>query len=122
MQPSPADRAGVLDAAGKARLAELEAEVGKIKAVKDTYLAAHPEHRHLVYKERPKPGAASGFGSGAGGQGGRPGARYDAKGRLRDPKRSVYYDPVLNPFGAPPPGMPYRERRGSSGALGWLVG
>jgi hypothetical protein len=40
-------------------------------------------------------------------------AIFDSKGRLRDPKRSVYYDPVLNPFGVPPPGMPYRERRES---------
>ena len=35
---------------------------------------------------------------------------YDTDGRLRDPKRSVYYDAVYNPYGVPPPGMPYRER------------
>lgn len=29
----------------------------------------------------------------------------------RNPERSIYYDPVLNPYGAPPPGMPYAERR-----------
>lgn len=28
----------------------------------------------------------------------------------RIPKRSIYYDPVFNPYGNPPPGMPYRER------------
>jgi hypothetical protein len=28
----------------------------------------------------------------------------------RDPKRSVYYDKVWNPYGVPPPGMPWRER------------
>lgn len=28
----------------------------------------------------------------------------------QDPTRSIYYDPVFNPYGAPPPGMPYRER------------
>ncbi|WFD32403.1 hypothetical protein MSPP1_003449 [Malassezia sp. CBS 17886] len=28
----------------------------------------------------------------------------------RDPTRSVYYDAVFNPYGAPPPGMPYKER------------
>ncbi|WFD26160.1 hypothetical protein MNAN1_001136 [Malassezia nana] len=27
-----------------------------------------------------------------------------------DPTRSIYYDPVFNPYGAPPPGMPYKER------------
>jgi len=26
------------------------------------------------------------------------------------PERSIYYDPVMNPYGAPPPGMPYKER------------
>lgn len=30
---------------------------------------------------------------------------------VRDPTRSIYYDPVLNPFGAPPPGQPYLEYR-----------
>lgn len=38
---------------------------------------------------------------------------YDEQGRLRDPTRSVYYDPVYNPWGVPPPGMPYQERRES---------
>ena len=33
----------------------------------------------------------------------------------RDPRRSVYYDPVFNPYGAPPPGMEYRERGTSEG-------
>jgi len=27
----------------------------------------------------------------------------------KNPKKSIYYDPVYNPFGVPPPGMPYRE-------------
>ncbi|KAF9158110.1 hypothetical protein BGX20_003553 [Mortierella sp. AD010] len=27
----------------------------------------------------------------------------------RDPTRSIYYDPILNPYGAPPPGQPYLE-------------
>jgi mRNA biogenesis factor len=30
--------------------------------------------------------------------------------RKRDPKRSVYYDEVWNPYGVPPPGVPWRER------------
>jgi hypothetical protein len=28
----------------------------------------------------------------------------------RDPKRSVYYHEVWNPFGAPPEGLPWKER------------
>ncbi|BGP54281.1 hypothetical protein JCM8202v2_001858 [Rhodotorula sphaerocarpa] len=35
---------------------------------------------------------------------------YDKNGRLKHPERSLYYDPVFNPYGAPPPGMPYREK------------
>ncbi|ORY87788.1 hypothetical protein BCR37DRAFT_332358, partial [Protomyces lactucae-debilis] len=27
----------------------------------------------------------------------------------KDPTRSVYYDAVFNPYGVPPPGMPYKE-------------
>ncbi|KAI9592124.1 hypothetical protein BDF19DRAFT_452367 [Syncephalis fuscata] len=27
----------------------------------------------------------------------------------KDPTRSIYYHPTLNPFGVPPPGQPYRE-------------
>lgn len=36
---------------------------------------------------------------------------YNPDGTLRDPKRSIYYDATYNPFGVPPPGMPYAERR-----------
>jgi len=28
----------------------------------------------------------------------------------KDPRKSVYYDEVWNPYGVPPPGMPWRER------------
>jgi len=28
----------------------------------------------------------------------------------RDPKKSVYYDEVWNPYGVPPPGLPWKER------------
>lgn len=27
----------------------------------------------------------------------------------KNPKKSIYYDPVFNPYGVPPPGMPYKE-------------
>lgn len=35
---------------------------------------------------------------------------FNKKGLPRHPERSIYYDPVLNPYGVPPPGMPYLER------------
>ncbi|KAG4301614.1 hypothetical protein PCK1_002099, partial [Pneumocystis canis] len=28
----------------------------------------------------------------------------------KNPKKSIYYDPIYNPYGVPPPGMPYKER------------
>lgn len=28
----------------------------------------------------------------------------------KHPEKSFYYDPIYNPYGVPPPGMPYRER------------
>lgn len=46
-----------------------------------------------------------------GASGSKKGRLYDENGRLRDPTRSLYYDPVYNPWGAPPPGMPYKEKR-----------
>jgi mRNA biogenesis factor len=36
---------------------------------------------------------------------------FNKKGLPRHPERSIYYDPVMNPFGVAPPGMPYMERR-----------
>ena len=35
---------------------------------------------------------------------------FGKNGLPRHPERSVYYDPVLNPYGVAPPGMPYAER------------
>jgi len=46
---------------------------------------------------------------------------YDKNGRLKHPERSIYFDPVFNPFGAPPPGMPYREKRKSAWRLNTYV-
>jgi len=34
----------------------------------------------------------------------------DAVRGKRDPRRSVYFDEVWNPYGIPPPGMPWKER------------
>ena len=64
------------------------------------------------------------------------GLRFDRQGRLLNPyacsvfpydvhglwltlpldlrsEKSLYFDPVFNPYGAPPPGLPYRARRKS---------
>lgn len=100
-----------LDRNQQARLDDLRAEVERIKKTKEEYVKEHPEHRKLVYagEERRKEEAEERKKADQKNGGGKP--LYDDQGRLRDPTRSIYYDPVLNPWGAPPPGMPYRERR-----------
>ncbi|KDE07354.1 hypothetical protein MVLG_02396 [Microbotryum lychnidis-dioicae p1A1 Lamole] len=95
-----------LTANDKEQLASLRSELERINKAKATYVEAHPEHRKFVYPERPE--GANGPG-GAGPSRDPPGL-YTKDGKLKHPERSIYYDPVFNPFGAPPPGMPYRER------------
>ncbi|WVW83969.1 hypothetical protein I302_105992 [Kwoniella bestiolae CBS 10118] len=93
------------DATSKTRLAELESELAYVHKTKEAYVTEHPEARDRVFgikKPRENDGRTT-----------REEAQkhlYDENGRLRDPKKSVYYDAVYNPFGVPPPGMPYRER------------
>ncbi|BEJ13047.1 hypothetical protein CspHIS471_0302210 [Cutaneotrichosporon sp. HIS471] len=93
-----------LDDEGKQRLATLESEFKYVNKLKEKYLAEHPEARDKVYhtRERPREQSTS-----------RPDPTahlYNSDGTLRDPKRSIYYDATYNPFGVPPPGMPYAER------------
>jgi len=92
-------------------LAELQAELEKINKKKEEYVQEHPEQRNLVYRKRRKlddgeqqPESLV------------PQKRnlFNKKGIPRHPERSIYYDPVFNPFGVPPPGMPYMERRESA--------
>ncbi|GAA5858541.1 hypothetical protein JCM1840_001249 [Sporobolomyces johnsonii] len=99
---------GPLSKADKDELASLRAELARINKAKQDYVEAHPEHRKFVFPDRPGSNQDE-TGGGAGGSGDPPGL-YDKNGRLKHPERSVYYDPVFNPFGAPPPGMPYREK------------
>ena len=64
----------------------------------------HPEHRKYVFPERAAdPNDATHPSD-------EPAGLYDRQGRLKHPERSLYFDPVFNPYGAPPPGMPYREK------------
>ncbi|KAF8640976.1 hypothetical protein AX17_000622 [Amanita inopinata Kibby_2008] len=91
--------------ADKARLSELKAELQNTNKKKAEYVAQHPEQRSLVYKrhraedEKTREDA-------------KPEKRnlFNKKGLPRHPERSIYYDPVMNPYGVPPPGMPYMER------------
>jgi mRNA biogenesis factor len=87
------------------KLAELKAELEHINRKKAEYVEEHPEQRRLVYRRRKE---------------GEPEIElpvlrkrnlFKKNGLPRHPERSVYYDPVMNPFGVAPPGMPYIERR-----------
>ncbi|KAG8901632.1 hypothetical protein FRB99_005192 [Tulasnella sp. 403] len=94
-----------LDKNGTARLAELRAEVDRIKKTKTDYVAAHPEHRKLVFGERKTEASAS-----TSTQQDNTKSLFNKNGLPKHPERSIYYDPVMNPYGMPPPGMPYMER------------
>jgi len=89
-------------------LKKLETELRNVKEAKEKYVAANPESADKVYRTGRKGdgGEGDGEGEGSSSQGG----LYDENGKLRDPTRSIYFDPVYNPYGVPPPGMPYKER------------
>ncbi|KAH9937356.1 uncharacterized protein B0H18DRAFT_194819 [Fomitopsis serialis] len=95
-------------AADRARLAEIKTELEKITKKKEEYVAEHPEHRKLVFKSR-KP---HNNGEEKADAAPIPQTRnlFNKHGIPRHPERSIYYDPVMNPYGVPPPGMPYVER------------
>uniref|UniRef100_A0A8H7Y568 Wbp11/ELF5/Saf1 N-terminal domain-containing protein n=1 Tax=Psilocybe cubensis TaxID=181762 RepID=A0A8H7Y568_PSICU len=86
------------------KLAELKAELEKINKKKAEYVAEHPEQRRLVYRRRkegePEPELPTK----------KKRNLFNKNGLPRHPERSIYYDPIMNPFGVAPPGMPYLER------------
>ncbi|TFK56791.1 hypothetical protein OE88DRAFT_1650255 [Heliocybe sulcata] len=89
------------------RIAELKKELEDIQKKKEEYVAEHPEHRHLVFKRRKAKEGEEELEKPKG-----PQTRnvFNKHGIPRHPERSIYYDPVYNPYGVPPPGMPYMER------------
>ncbi|GAA5855950.1 hypothetical protein JCM9279_005560 [Rhodotorula babjevae] len=96
---------GPLSKTDKDELARLRADLARLNKAKQEYVDKHPEHRKFVFPERAAdPSSSSGLPSDE------PVGLYDRNGRLKHPERSLYFDPVFNPYGAPPPGMPYREK------------
>ena len=91
----------------KARVNELKAELEKINKKKEEWVAEHPEHKKLVFRQRKPQGTKDEQAIP------QPQNRnlFNKHGLPRHPERSIYYDPVMNPYGVPPPGMPYIERR-----------
>lgn len=95
-----------LAGAEKGRLAILRAELAKLRKAKEDYVKDHPEHRNLVYASSRKRNTDGNAQAG-------PSDRnlFGKDGLPLHPERSIYYDPVMNPYGMPPPGMPYIEKR-----------
>lgn len=99
----------------KARLSELKSELANINKKKEEYVEAHPDQRRLVYasarrreqREREKAGPPA---ETAGALEKKKRNLFRKNGLPRHPERSLYYDPIMNPYGMPPPGMPYVER------------
>jgi hypothetical protein len=81
----------------------------KINKKKEEYVEDHPEQRKLVYRPRRRKEDEEAKTEESKG----PQKRnlFNKNGLPRHPERSIYYDPVMNPFGVAPPGMPYMERR-----------
>ncbi|CAE6414360.1 unnamed protein product, partial [Rhizoctonia solani] len=103
---------GKLSSTQKERLKELRAEVARIRKVKQDYVKAHPEQSHLVRGLEPRARRPEGATTPSTGSQATPAVRtlFGKNGLPLHPERSIYYDPVLNPYGMPPPGMPYAER------------
>lgn len=100
---------GVISGSQKTQLSSLRVELARINKKKDEWVAEHPEHRKLVYRARYKKDQEA---DGEEEQSKKKVRKvFDKHGIPRHPERSIYYDPVMNPFGVPPPGMPYKERR-----------
>ncbi|KAF8746923.1 Domain Homologous E6-AP Carboxyl Terminus with, partial [Rhizoctonia solani] len=102
-----------LSSTQKDRLRELRTEVARIRKIKQDYVKAHPEQSHLVRGLEPRARRPEGTAAtNAGGSQATPAVRtvFGKNGLPLHPERSIYYDPVLNPYGMPPPGMPYVER------------
>ncbi|CCL98095.1 uncharacterized protein FIBRA_00089 [Fibroporia radiculosa] len=100
---------GEASAADKSRIVELRSELESINKKKEEYVAEHPEHRKLVFRSRKQQGDHE---TNAKEEDPAQMTRnlFNKHGLPRHPERSLYYDPVLNPYGVPPPGMPYVER------------
>lgn len=101
---------GKKDEYSVARVAELEKEIKFVNKSKEAYVKAHPDERDKVFGRPRRLNQTGGAVEEEEKEGKKDERLYDEQGRLKDPTRSFYYDPVYNPWGAPPPGMPYRIR------------
>lgn len=91
-------------------LKELRAELASINKKKEEYVSAHPEQRGLVYKRRRDKEKEGNDDDAQPTQVKKERNLFNKDGLPRHPERSIYYDPLMNPYGMPPPGMPYVQR------------
>ncbi|KDN45301.1 hypothetical protein K437DRAFT_256645 [Tilletiaria anomala UBC 951] len=103
---------GPLSKAEREELDKLRAELVKIRSAKDAYVEAHTEHRKFIYphNQEDKKKENEGNENNSAGRMKAIGALLGKNGLPKHPERSVYFHPLLNPTGAAPPGMPYREK------------
>lgn len=107
-----------LDHDDQEELQRLQAEVASIKRIKEDYIRKHPDQRNFVRGYEDGAAGSSTTGkvgtneAGPSSESSATGSRSSAPAQTssRDPRWSIYYDPVFNPYGAPPPGMPYLEK------------
>ncbi|THH20481.1 hypothetical protein EW146_g861 [Bondarzewia mesenterica] len=99
-----------LPATDQKRLKDLRAELENITKKKEEYVTEHPEHRKLVFRARKSTKEKDADADAPTNPAERTRKLFDKNGIPIHPERSIYYDPVMNPFGVPPPGMPYLER------------
>jgi hypothetical protein len=105
------ESAGELSGADQQKLGELKKELMNINKKKEEYVAEHPEQRRLVFKGRKRQHDEGGSSTQESAPKPKTRRLFNKNGLPRPPERSVYYDPILNPWGVAPPGMPYMERR-----------
>lgn len=96
-------------------LESLKNELNRINQAKDDYVNEHPEKRSEIFKSQSKPSEQALEALNQRKNEGitqKPNRKvFDSKGMPLNPQKSIYYDPVLNPHGNPPPGMPYAEKQ-----------
>jgi hypothetical protein len=111
MAPLEAQLRAARRAGDAAETARLERERTRVLKLKEDFVKLHPASRKLVFPERSEDRKEHDAQAQAGSSSGAAQAPHGAPGSGRVPERSIYYDAVFNPSGAPPPGMPYREKR-----------
>lgn len=94
----------------QARLKELKADLERINKKKEEWVEEHPEHRKLVFRPKRHPKDEETTQTPVAGPTNR--NLFKKNGLPRHPERSIYYHPIMNPYGLPPPGLPYVEKGG----------